>query len=98
MALQTFCVKWHVMPSKHLWTVFHSLGTSLAVQQLGLCNSIAGGTGSTPGRGIKILQTSRCGQKKEKSFVVFSLTKGWDKVAQKENANLKVFQCPVDSN
>ena len=31
------------------------MGNSLAVQWLGLCASTAGGTGSIPGRGTKIL-------------------------------------------
>ena len=40
-------------------------GTSLAVQWLGLCASTAGGTGSIPGQGTKILQASQCGQNKQ---------------------------------
>ena len=39
------------------------LGTSLAVQWLGLGASPAGGTGSIPGRGTKILHAVQRGQK-----------------------------------
>ena len=41
-------------------------GTSLAVQWLGLRASNAGGTGSIPGQGTKILQAACCGQKTNK--------------------------------
>ena len=41
-------------------------GIPLAVQWLGLCTSAAGGTGSIPGRGTKILQAAWHGQKKKK--------------------------------
>ena len=41
-------------------------GTSRVVQWLRLCASIAGGTGSIPGRGTKIPHGPRCGQKKKK--------------------------------
>ena len=41
-------------------------GTSLAVQWLGLCSFIAEGPGSIPGRGTKIPQAARCGQKANK--------------------------------
>ena len=43
-------------------------GNSLVVQWLGLCASIAGSTGSIPGRGAKILQATRP-KKKKKRFV-----------------------------
>ena len=42
-------------------------GTSLAVQQLGLHASTAGGTGLIPGRGTKILHAPRCGPKQTKT-------------------------------
>ena len=49
-----------------------SLGTSLAAQRLRLHTSTAGGEGSIPGRGIKILHAVRwCGQKK--IFLMLSL-------------------------
>ena len=38
-------------------------GNSLAAQLLGLRSSIAEGVGSIPGRGTKIQQAVRCGQK-----------------------------------
>ena len=38
-------------------------GTSLAVQQLRLCSSTTGGTGSIPGRGTKIPHATWHGQK-----------------------------------
>ena len=41
-------------------------GISLAVQWLGLHASTAGGTGSIPGQGTKILHASRRSQKKKK--------------------------------
>ena len=41
-------------------------GTSLVLQWLGLCASIAGGTGSIPGRGTKIPQAVWCGPKQRK--------------------------------
>ena len=41
-------------------------GNSLVVQLLGLCASTAGGTGSIPGLGNKILQAVWRGQKKKK--------------------------------
>ena len=40
-------------------------GNSLVVQLLGLHTSTAGGTGSIPGQGSKILHTSQLGKKKE---------------------------------
>ena len=40
-------------------------GTSLAVQWLRLCPSSAGGMGSIPSRGTKILHAVRCGQEKK---------------------------------
>ena len=43
-------------------------GTSLAVKRLGLCRSTAGGMGSTPGQGTKILHAKRHGQKKKKKL------------------------------
>lgn len=36
-------------------------GTSVVVQQLGLCSSTAGGLGPIPDRGAKILHAARCG-------------------------------------
>ena len=44
----------------------NQVGNSLAVQWLGFCASTAGGTGSIPGWGTKILQAERHGQKKKK--------------------------------
>ena len=41
-------------------------GNSLMVQLLGLHTSTAGGTGSIPGQGSKILHTSQLGKKKKK--------------------------------
>ena len=41
-------------------------GTSLVVQWLRLHTSSAGGMGSIPGRGTKILHVVQCGQKKKK--------------------------------
>ena len=41
-------------------------GTSLAVQWLGLCASIARGTGSNPGQGTKIPQATWHSQKKKR--------------------------------
>ena len=41
-------------------------GNSLVVQWLGLRGSIAGGTGSIPGRGTKIRQAARRGQENQK--------------------------------
>ena len=43
-----------------------SLGNSLAAQWLKLCALTAKGPGSIPGRGAKIPQATRCGQKKKK--------------------------------
>ena len=40
--------------------------TSLVVQWLGLCTSAAGGSGSIPGRGIKIPHAARHGPKGKK--------------------------------
>ena len=42
-------------------------GTSLAVQQLGLHASTAGGTGLIPGQGTKIAHAPRCGPKQTKT-------------------------------
>ena len=39
-------------------------GTSRAVQWLRLCASMAGGTGSIPSQGTKILHAIQCGQNK----------------------------------
>ena len=41
-------------------------GTSFVVKWLGLCTFIAGGTGSIPGQGTKILHAEWCGQKNKK--------------------------------
>ena len=49
-----------------LSSVQNPMGNSLAVQWLGLCAFIAEGVGSIPGRGTKILQAARCGQKRKK--------------------------------
>ena len=43
----------------------HEHGTPLAVQWLRLRTSIAGGTGSIPGRGTKIPHAVQCGKKKK---------------------------------
>ena len=48
------------------------LGTSLAVQWLGLHASIAEVLGSSPGWGTKIPQAARCGQKKKKVLMLSS--------------------------
>ena len=42
-------------------------GTSLVAQWLGRCTSTAGGMGSTPDGGTKILQALWAGQKKERN-------------------------------
>ena len=49
-----------IMNKKYMW------GNSLAVQWLGLCTSMAGGTDSVPGQGTKIPHATPCGQKKKK--------------------------------
>ena len=49
-------------------------GTSLVVQWLGLRVSTAGGLGSIPGWGTKILQATQCGQKKR--VVLYTVQKG----------------------
>ena len=49
----------------------NTLGTSLAVQWLRLRTSTAGGTGSIPGRGTKILHAVWHGQKEKKKLYVF---------------------------
>ena len=46
------------------------LGTSLAVQWLGLCAPNAGGTGSIPGRGTKIPHAAQCSLKKKKALLL----------------------------
>ena len=43
-----------------------TLGTSLAVQWLGLCTSTTGGTGSIPGLGTKIPHALRHGRREKK--------------------------------
>ena len=43
-------------------------GTSLAVQWIRLCATIAGGTGLIPGWGTKILHAARYNQKKKKNL------------------------------
>ena len=50
------------------------LGNSLVVQWLGFHALSAKGPGSIPGRGSKIPQAMRCGQKKEKKKGVVSLS------------------------
>ena len=67
----TLC-KWKLL---HFKTV---LGTSLAVQWLRLCTSIAGGAGLFPGWRTKILHASRCGQKKKKRRRICVLAKRWE--------------------
>ena len=51
------------------------LGTSLAVQLLRLCASSAGGTGSFPDQGTKILHAVQCNQKKTKKKGVEEISK-----------------------
>ena len=55
------------------------IGNSLAVQWLRLCGPNAGGPGSIPGRGTKILHAARRGQKKKKkglyTFITHECTK-----------------------
>ena len=41
-------------------------GTSLVVQWLRICTSTAGGIGSIPGQGTKILHAMQCSEKKKK--------------------------------
>ena len=43
------------------------LGNSLAVQSLGFCTPTAKDTGLIPAKGTKILQTSKCGKKTQKT-------------------------------
>ena len=43
--------------------------SSLVVQQLGVCISIAGGTGSIPGQGTKILHAAQSSPKKNKKQI-----------------------------
>ena len=54
------------MPNERSQTKKVYIGTSLAVQWLGLHASSAWGTGSIPGRGTEILQAIQRSQKKEK--------------------------------
>ena len=49
------------------------LGTSLVAHWLGLWASSAGGTGSIPGRGTKILYAGWCGQKNNKKRFYHSI-------------------------
>ena len=51
-------------------------GTSLAVQWLRRCTSTAGGTGSIPGRGTKILQATWLKSKQNKKKPTTMLEKG----------------------
>ena len=52
----------------------HVIGNSLAVQWLGPHASTAGGTGSIPGQGIKIMQAALCGKKpKETNKTSYSM-------------------------
>ena len=46
------------------------MGNSLAVQWLGLHASTAGGAGSIPDRGTKILQAAQRAHKKEKQLLI----------------------------
>ena len=46
-------------------------GDSIVIQWLGLHTSTAGGAGSTPGPGTKILQVAQSGQKKPQSSARF---------------------------
>ena len=48
------------------WVICHSMGISLAVQWLRLCNSITGGVGSISGQRTKIPHAVQRGQKKKK--------------------------------
>ena len=51
-------------------------GTSLAVQQLRLCTSTAGGAGSIPGGGTKFLLAAQRDQKKKEKENKLMVTKG----------------------
>ena len=55
---------------EHTYTVF--LGTSLPIQWLRLCASNAGGVGSIPGWGAKILHAMQ-GDQKKNIYTVFCL-------------------------
>ena len=59
------------------WVISQSsVGTSLAVQWLGLCASTAGGTGSIPGQGTKIAHSAWRGQKKKRKKKKSNLCNG----------------------
>ena len=53
------------------------LGTSQAVQWLTFCASTAGGMGSIPGWGTKILHAARYSQKKKKVILVIQMCLQW---------------------
>ena len=56
-------------PLKSHWLSALRDGNSLVVQWLGLCAFTTWGLDSIPGRGTKILQAGRCGQKKKKKRI-----------------------------
>ena len=56
----------YILKTTELYTLNVHIGSSLAVQWLGLWSSTVGGTGSIPGRGTKILHATQHSQTKTK--------------------------------
>lgn len=69
-------------------------GISLVVQQVRICASIAGGTGSSTGRGTKILHAMQWGQKKKKGNCPYLLRAMNFKMSQfvPRNSNQKTWK------
>ena len=66
-------IKMHSCFEGNLSATKYSTGTSLAVQWLRVCTSTAGGTGSIPGRGIRIPHAVWCSQQnKTHKFFFFN--------------------------
>ena len=67
--LQNILISLAYVNTSQCWLLaikINKLGNFLVIQRLGLCASSAGGTGSIPGWGTKILQTVQGRQKKKK--------------------------------
>ena len=77
-------------------------GNSPAVQWLALCAFTAEGPGSIPGRGTKILQAERCGQKRKKECIPYLGLQGSSPCSFIPHHPLHplwhYFQCPQETH
>ena len=85
------------MPQNSVININNIIGTSLAVQWLGLLASTAGCTGLIPDRGTKIPQAAWCGQKKKKKKDIFYFKNICQKIPTHDEQKSRFYiQTPSD--